>query len=107
MIPLLKRRTLDLNTGDPSALTLNFMVDVCKWMKYLLQSKLDVDSMKSMFSNLAVSLLTILLLCSDMNLIGKLVVSNIDIENGITSVWEDLKSYRVVWESCRLMRGGV
>jgi len=83
------------------------MLDVCKWLNYLLQAKLDVDSMKFFPPKLAVASVTILLLWSDMYVVGKLDDSNIDKENGITSVWEDIKSYWAVWEPCRLIRCGV
>ena len=54
MVPIPKKRTLDRNAGDPSVITLNFMLDVCKWMKYFMQATLGVDSMKSLFSKWAV-----------------------------------------------------
>ena len=96
MVPIPKKRTLDRNTGDPSVITLNFMLDVCKWMKYFMQATLDVDSMKSLFSKWAVVSLTMLLLWTNMYLVGNSDISNIDNGNGMTLVEEDRKSYRVV-----------
>ena len=60
-----------------------------------------------LFPKLAVASVTILLLWSNMYVVGKLDDSNIDKENGITSVGEDIKSYWAVWEPCRLIRCGV
>ena len=104
MLPLLKKRTLDLNTGDHLVTNLNFMLDVCEWMEQLLQAKLDNDTMKSLSSKLAVASVTILLVWYNNYLVIKLDDSNIVNENGIPSVGEDVKSYRVVWGSCRLVK---
>ena len=89
MVPLPKKKTWDRNAGDPSVIVVNFMLDVCKLMKYFMKATLDVDSMKSLCSKWDVVSLTMLLLWTNMYLVGKLDISNIDNGNGMTLVEEE------------------
>ena len=78
------------------------MLNVCKLIEQLLQSKLDDNSMKSLSFKLAVSSVTILFVWSNKYLVGKELDYNIINGNGITSVGEDVESYRILWKPCIL-----